>query len=165
MCGITFKKYTQNDEKIREIVKFIVIDLQPISIVEDSCFRRLIDYSTFTVDIEHLYENKRQICFCLESVDSMSITTDGWTSKYTADYYTSVTIHYINQDAELVSSLIKIIRLNNVAHTAENIAHGISETLMNWGLKSKCCAVVSDNAAQSERNTINTQKLTAITFS
>jgi hypothetical protein len=56
-------------------------------------------------------------------------------------------LHYTNESGHLVSSLLKMLYLNNGAHTGENIARAIDNLLNDWGLRNKCIAVVSDTAA------------------
>ncbi len=149
-----------SEKQIRaEVIRFIVTDLQPISIVEDPGFLRFVKFafpqyqvparSTVTLDIEKMYNQAKQSFIDkLKAVEFIAITTDGWTSKYTTDYYVAVTLHYVNpEDGQPKSNLMRMIQLNSVAHTGENIAHAIEMALNEWKLYPKIVAVVSDSAA------------------
>jgi hypothetical protein len=146
--GLKPKAYGQADAQIRhEILKLICRDLQPISIVEDSGFMSFIQFafpaykiparSTFTLDLEKLYKSvKQRIMGELSDLTHLSITTDGWTSKYTQDHFVSVTVHYVDKETKPISTVIAMICLDKAAHTAQNIANAIEAILVEWQIKS-----------------------------
>ncbi len=98
----------------RDIGVFIAADMRPFSVVENLGFRRLLHtlearytilsraHFTRTV-VPTLYkEAKVKVVQTLKEAESISITTDGWTSRCTQGYIT-ITAHIINSDWEIVS--------------------------------------------------------------
>ena len=90
----------------------IAVDLQPISIVENSGFRRLINF----LAPQFVLKNRRQYseeelpkCFAeakhrvneiMDNVEYLSLTTDGWTSKANTHSLLSVTVHFLDENFE-----------------------------------------------------------------
>jgi hypothetical protein len=59
------------------------------------------------------------------------------------------------------SNLMRMIKLNSVAHTGDNIAHAIETSLKEWKIYPKIVAVVSNSAASQ----VKANELLNITFS
>nr|CAH7714552.1 unnamed protein product [Callosobruchus chinensis] len=153
------------EKKINDLIlKMIVKDLQPFSVVEDSGFRDLMNYlepnyklpsryvlssglleSHFTIVRETLKEELRRASY-------VSLTTDGWTSRATTSYQ-AVTAHYILSDVwELRSALLGCFECNE-RHTAEYIKQELSNIISDWEIGDKIVACVTDNAANMKAAT------------
>ncbi|XP_025418959.1 zinc finger BED domain-containing protein 4-like, partial [Sipha flava] len=100
------------------LIKMIVTDYQPLSLVENSGF---LEYSK---KLQPLYKVPT----------SLSITTDIWTSDNNIAYLT-VTCHFIFDDR--LYSPVLATREMHESHTGVNIANLLSDILNEWGIKDK----------------------------
>ena len=99
------------------ILNLIIMDIQPLSIVEDRGFRHLIhslDPRYEIVSRKHLSSRllperyaseKAALVEMLKSVQHLSLTTDCWTSRAN-EAFTTVTCHFIDQEWELKASVL-----------------------------------------------------------
>ncbi|KAK3890989.1 hypothetical protein Pcinc_005154 [Petrolisthes cinctipes] len=139
------------------VVKMIVKDLQPLSIVEEEGFRELVTAldSRYTLPsrrelvrthLPHLYQQERQrLHEELGSASYIALTTDIWTSRQTKGYIT-ITAHYISPEWSLKSCVLETARMKK-EHTAENIANYIRRVCEEWDIFHKVCCIVTDNGA------------------
>ncbi|KAJ4945987.1 hypothetical protein JOQ06_023665 [Pogonophryne albipinna] len=82
----------------------------------------------------------------LKNVEYYATTTDLWSSR-TTEPYLSLTVHFINDDFELKSHCLQTVYFP-ADHTGENIAHGLRESLSNWGLKEEDqTCITTDNGS------------------
>lgn len=143
----------------QQLIKMIVKEYHPFSIVEDKEFRKLINMlspnyvipSRKTVSnslLPQIYQIavqnvKRQ----LEDVSAICLTTDGWTSV-TNQSFVAVTAHFINpkRDYEISTVLLGCTDFPQ-SHTGDNLALFLKNTVAEWGLNQRVAAVVTDNAA------------------
>lgn len=145
------------------IAKMIIIDLQPVSIVEDEGFAMLLKHleprykipsrKYFTERIlPEIYDSmKNKIITELLKQDFLSFSTDMWTSKYTAQSYMCLTTHYLNDDFEPKSAAISCVKFDDI-HTAENINLKFNIIIDEWNINiNKCFAIVHDNAANAKK--------------
>ncbi|KAE9528899.1 hypothetical protein AGLY_012474 [Aphis glycines] len=145
------------------LIKMIVTDYQPLSLVENSGF---LEYSkklqplykvpsrkTLTTKLLLNEYNKIVTILkkMLENVASLSITTDIWTSNNNIAYLT-VTCHFIFDDR--LYSPVLATREMHESHTGVNIANLLSDILNEWGIKAKIVTIVSDNGSNI-KNAIN----------
>ncbi|XP_018331652.1 zinc finger BED domain-containing protein 1-like [Agrilus planipennis] len=151
------------DKLDKALLQMIVIDYQPLSIVENKGF---INYSNnlnphyqlptrkllTSVWLENLYqEESRKIKTILTDVANVAVTTDIWTSDSNKAYI-SVTIHFVYNN-QMVSRNIATNELEDVHHTGENIARALNSIFQEWNINNKIVTVVSDNGANI-KNTI-----------
>lgn len=156
-----------NNEQIRKIdaalIKMIVKDYQPLSVVENSGF---IEYTSILQPLykipsrkkisndilPNLYAEKalylREI---LEKISNVAITTDIWSSNSNKSFIT-VTCHYIC-NYEIHARVLATQEILG-SHTGENISLQLREILNEWGVFDKVTTIVSDNAANM-KNAIN----------
>ncbi|XP_076042318.1 zinc finger BED domain-containing protein 4-like [Oratosquilla oratoria] len=135
----------------------IAEDLQPVSVVEDKGFRRLlhglnpryqlpsrreISRTLLPNLYKHEVEKMRKE---LDQAKHISLTTDIWTSRQTKGFIT-VTAHFISQDWTLHSAVLETVCMTK-AHTSENIAEELTLVSNKWNIKEKICSIVTDNAA------------------
>lgn len=138
------------------VMKVICWDFQPFSVVEDRGFKNLLNTCAPSYDIPSrkyfantllpaLHEKKKnEIKEELQSVKSVCLTTDSWTSP-TNDSYTAVTAHYINENLEMKSIALECA-VSDFAHTSRNLADDLSRVINEWELSNKVAMVTTDNA-------------------
>lgn len=140
------------------LLKMIVTDFQPFSIVTDQGFR---DYSN-ALDPSYKLPSRskltrellpRMYADVLEGTrtkisqaEFITLTTDGWTSRNTESYI-AVTAHYISSEFETGSCLLDCYNYVE-RHTAENLSAELQRICREWEIApEKVAAVVTDNAA------------------
>ncbi|XP_041374446.1 zinc finger BED domain-containing protein 4-like [Gigantopelta aegis] len=159
-------RWAANDHRTlaadRKLTEMICLDMQPMSMVEDTGFKTFVDtlqpsYSLPTRKhlrwnlIPKLYnEIKANIKQQLEMVEIVSITTDHWTSRAN-DAYMSVTAHILTEDFELKDFCLDVAYMPQ-SHNAENISRALVDSVKSWipgagTNKEVKIYVVSDNAA------------------
>lgn len=141
----------------RMLVEMVALDLQPLSIVEDTGFKRLLKcldsryeppsrkHITQTLLPARCKTERERVKAELEMVTDVSVTTDIWTSRATEGYIT-VTIHFLNQLWQL-ESLVLETRVLEGDHTGDVIAAALTEIVNDWNISGKVRVVISDNAA------------------
>lgn len=138
------------------LVDLIVLDLQPLSIVEDTGFRALINYldpkynipSRKTVKklIENAYNEKKcRIQEELAEASDVSVTTDTWSSM-NKDHFLSTTCHFTTKNFELKTYVLQTDQLKG-SHTSDVLSDALRYTFSEWNVEGKVRAVVTDNAA------------------
>lgn len=134
----------------------IVIDLLPVSRVEDRGFRqflKVIDqkYSppsrrTIMRDsLPRLYQSKKELINKVEEISWCSFTTDLWTSNTTMGYIT-VTCHFINVDWEMESSVLTTSHVPE-SHTSEYLATELRRIADDWKITTKIHCGITDGAS------------------
>jgi len=139
------------------LMKMIVRDMQPFSIVEDRGFREYVAHldpscqlprrRTLTRELLlRLYDDvKEEVETVLSGVENVSLTTDSWTSRSTENYI-AVTAHYITAEWEMGSYLLECVKYRE-RHTAENLRDKLIRVICDWKLDGKVVSVCTDNAA------------------
>lgn len=152
----------------RKVLDLIVVDMQPLSIVEDKAFRALVyaldkRYSIVARStlrdrlLPKVYNDKKSELFKeLTTVDHVGITTDQWTSRAT-EGYTTVTCHYIRSDWSLASPVLAT-RSSGARHTGENMAEELIGVFKQFGISDKVTTVVTDNAKNAKKSVRITAK-------
>ena len=151
-----------NNARAQEITRaigyFIGKDLRPFSVVENEGFRLLMNtlepryripsrQHFSQVVVPKLYQEVRaDVVEIVRRADTVSITTDGWTSRATQSYIT-ITAHVINADWELAGFVLQTRPLLE-SHTGANIAEVLKGAVAEWQLErqQQGIAVVTDNA-------------------
>lgn len=140
-----------------QLVKLIVKDYHPFSIVESESFKSFVKtlnpgYSlpsrktVSTSLIPQLYNKTAEVVREeLNDASAVAITTDGWTSITNQSYF-SLTAHFIDDQCNLKSYLLDCFEYEE-RHTAENIAGELQRVVNEWGISSKICGAITDNAA------------------
>ncbi|CAI6342938.1 unnamed protein product [Macrosiphum euphorbiae] len=138
------------------IVKMIAEDLQPVSIVENTGFRNLVQLldSRYKIPnrrtltrsiIPNLYEETRtKVHSLLAQSKYVSITTDIWTSINT-DSFITITAHFVQGDRLNTVVLCTKKLLNN--HTGENLAEVLLTEFNKWDIQSKIAGIVTDGGS------------------
>jgi len=139
------------------LLKMIVRDFQPFSIVEDEGFKEFVHAldPSYVLPTRHLLSKELLVSKYQQAIDSVrrvmsnaeavSLTTDSWTSICTENYI-AVTAHYITADFHFGSCLLECIRYTD-RHTADNLCTELRRVIGYWELETKLVAIVTDNAA------------------
>jgi len=142
----------------QQVIRMIVKEYYPFSIVEDNEFKKLINmlnpgYSlpsrkTLSVSLLPVLYNKISEEIKLDinvNAQYVSLTTDAWTSLKNESYM-AVTVHFIDKSCELKSYLLQCAKFPE-RHTSENIKNALLNIVKDWGLQNKVAACTTDNAA------------------
>ncbi|XP_059096593.1 zinc finger BED domain-containing protein 4-like [Tigriopus californicus] len=156
------KGYPPNSDRKRELdqwlCRMIATDLQPISIVEDVGFKNFCAamdpfYSLPTrrtlsnVDIPNLYTKVQdQVKTVLRGVDTVSITTDLWSSKNCVSFI-AVTVHYFDEETLTLQALILDCLRIRGRHTAQLLGEELKSILQRNALEDKVLLGITDNGA------------------
>ena len=146
---------SQSEKITQAIADMIIKDYIPLSIVESESFVNLMqivapDYkvpsrNTVKSRLIKRYDDERDsLVKELNSVQSVSLTTDTWTSNATESYIT-VTEHHITDDWEMQSNVL-MTRAMPERHTGENLANKLLDCASEFELENKVESVVHDNA-------------------
>ncbi|CAH2007669.1 unnamed protein product [Acanthoscelides obtectus] len=147
------------EKKINHLIlKLIIKDLQPFSIVEDSGFIELINYlePNYPIPSRYMLSSglldaqftlvKEKLKDELKRASHICLTTDGWTSRATTSYQ-AVTAHYILGDIwEMRSALLGCFECQE-RHTADYIKQELIHLVTDWEINDKIFVCVTDNAS------------------
>ena len=89
-------------------------------------------------------DRKEEFISDLKEVESVSLTTDTWTSNATKSFIT-VTEHHTNEFWNLQSNVL-LAREMPERHTGENLANELKSAVAEFNLDGKVSTVVHDNA-------------------
>ncbi|XP_038160178.1 zinc finger BED domain-containing protein 4-like [Cyprinodon tularosa] len=145
--------------KITEaLTQYIALDDQPLSVVENIGFRRLLSVlepryeipsRQYITDRElpKLYDLvKRHIQSLLQDVSAISLTTDIWTSSVSPVSLISLTAQWVDKDFTLQRAVLHAKQFRG-SHTSQAIADVFDEMLRKWGVpKTLIHVVLRDNA-------------------
>lgn len=159
------RKYERSSKEAkrlnRAVAEFICMDQIPISVVDKTGFRNLVEqldkryemprrkYFSET-EIPTLYNETRSVLESqLSSQPYFACTTDLWTSR-TVDSYMAVTIHFISDSWEMQSWCLGCAAMHS-DHTGENIREVLEETVIQtWKLDmARLSGITTDNASSN----------------
>ncbi|KAM9830564.1 E3 SUMO-protein ligase ZBED1-like isoform 1-T1 [Syngnathus typhle] len=139
------------------ILKMLVTDMRPLSMVEDEGFKKMISAfnpkysmparSHFTSLMEKKHQQiTEKLKTVLQDTESVALTTDVWTSVATESYL-RVACHFVGEDWQMKSFSLTTGPLKE-NHTAADIADLLEETTDKFHIPfPKVKAVVHDNGA------------------
>lgn len=139
----------------RLYVQYIVNAMLPLSTVEDSSFRTLVQglnpsasvMCTKTLKSRLEYEMgcmRTSIRKQLSSIEFVSCTADVWSTKTRS--FLGVTAHWLNSDLTRKSCVLGVKRFAG-SHTHIRIAEHLYEMFSVYGIESKVITVVTDNGS------------------
>lgn len=142
-------------ELTKGLMKFVVKDLRPLSIVEGEGFLEFMNIAvpeyivpskqTIIRLVEQTAQNEKINLKCfLKNIPHVCITIDFWTSL-TNHSYLGVTCHYLD-NWYLRTRVLETVEVPE-SHTSINIVNNLKYILKFWNIENKVCAIVSDNAA------------------
>lgn len=155
-----FRKGGPQDTAItNKIAEMVCVDLQPLTIVEDVGFRRLVSHleeryemvsrkTLSTVVIPKIVKSvSEKISEIVTTASTFSNTSDIWTSKSGNDFI-SVTVHFIDDDWQLQHLLLEVLPFSGESHTAVNIEENLRVCFRKWRIEiGNISAMVTDSAA------------------
>ena len=161
-----FPKDSPKATKITDkIVEFIVLDDQPLSVVENVGFRRLMEhlepryslpgrkYISETA-LPKLYEAVGEHISCmLKDAHAISFTTDIWSSDVCPMSLLSLTSHWVDRETSFTPRSA-VLHANEFrgSHTGKLIAEAIEGMLVQWKIpKSNIHVVLRDNASNMKK--------------
>lgn len=119
-----------------KVIEFILLDDQPLSVVENVGFRRLVEHlepryqlpnrhfiSDMAVPLKYK-EVREFISKCLESTDTVSLTTDIWSSNVCPMSLLSLTAQWVDSSFTLQKAVLQAKQFRG-SHTGESIATAI----------------------------------------
>jgi len=148
---------TKRQSLDQQLLKDIVMEYQPFTIVEDPEFRKFVHMlnpgydlpsrKTVSLLLSNMYNQVHDEIKASSNsnVEFVSLTTDTWTSlKH--ESYTAITVHFIDENCKLNSHLLSCFKFSE-KHTSENLKTSLLEITENWGIHNKIVACTSDNSA------------------
>jgi hypothetical protein len=141
------------------LIKFVLMTDQPLSIIENEYFRDLlcsidpqvldsissISRESLATDIKaRAIALKEKLKEKLKKVDTVAITTDLWTSPNHTNY-AGITAHFYHQNV-LNNYCLDLVEMEG-SHTAENIQNIIGEALKEYEIEDKIVAITTDAAS------------------
>lgn len=156
-------KFKSNDPRATKIdsliAEMICLDLQPISIVEDEGFLKLLNHleprynvpsrKTFSSKILiNMYKKvQAQVKSDLLEAKHVAITTDMWTSVANCDFM-AVTAHFFCAKTNtMVHKCLECVPFPEISHTAINILNFLTQVFKEWEIENSVVGIVRDNGA------------------
>lgn len=152
---IPIQKHGQK-EKEESTLRWILSTTQPLSTVTHKAYiehMRIID-PEFVVPGEKKLRmmiarsygyNKEKLMQLLKTAQSISLTTDLWTSR-SKHGYLGLTATWINQNFEILDVLLEITYFPT-PHTAEAIADVIKNSIKKWKIEDRVITITTDNGS------------------
>ena len=154
--------YPSNSDRNKQITAaigyFLAKDMHPISTVEGEGFKNLMQtldkryalpsrHHFSRVVLPNMYDKcRKEVEEEVSTADNFAATTDLWSSR-TMEPYISLTVHFIDTEFTLRVRCLQTAFMPE-DHTGCNIAHGLREALLEWGLnEGKLVCITTDNAA------------------
>ncbi|XP_072569011.1 zinc finger BED domain-containing protein 4-like [Paramormyrops kingsleyae] len=161
------EKYPANSVKAtkitEKIMECIVLDGEPLSLVERTGFRRLIEFleSRYTIPsrkyftetaLPELYKRVRDhIAKQIKDVTAMSFTTDIWSSDVCPISLLSLTVHWLDTSCTPHSAMLQAKNFHG-SHTGETISAAIKQMLDQWRIPlCNVHVILTDNARNMKR--------------
>ncbi|XP_023157060.1 zinc finger BED domain-containing protein RICESLEEPER 2-like [Zea mays] len=153
------------------IAKMIIVHEYSLRMVEHRWFNILMKWmnnsyesigrKTIKNECMKVYESEKDLLKkTLRETESISLTTDLWTSNQNVQYM-SLVGHYIDENWELQCRVLNFVELDP-PHTGVVIAQAIFECLVEWKIEDKVITITLDNASNNDVAITNlTSKLLA----
>jgi hypothetical protein len=139
-------------------MNMILTDMQPVSVVEDERFVRLIKqaWPKHELPSRKYFSDKWPFIYGLvrDAIKTrlrkegwFSFGTDGWSSRNGEYSYESVTAYWLDDDFNLQSRVLDIIEETG-RHTGENLKNLLADMLESWSIvPGRVHTVVTDSGA------------------
>lgn len=153
-------KWDTTDSRAKEIHKavaeMIAVDNQPISMLENNGFQRLIHtlkpkyqipsrkYMSEVIIPEVYTKVKNVIRAEIAKAKAISITTDIWTCMNNLLGFLSYTAHWLDEEFELQHRVLQMQHFRG-PHTADNIRSVLSDLSVSWDIDTRIHLVLRDN--------------------
>ncbi|KAG8176090.1 hypothetical protein JTE90_025548 [Oedothorax gibbosus] len=148
------------DKLDKQLIRLIVKEYNPFSIVEDKEFinfvkllcptyklpyRKTISNGLLNATYNDAVDECRKV---LDKVRNVSLTTDGWTF-INNESFIATTVHFIDEDGDLKSLLLGCSRFE-ASHTSVNLGEDLKSNLQLKGLEGKVVCVTTDTRSHSD---------------
>ncbi|XP_028437798.1 uncharacterized protein LOC114558197 [Perca flavescens] len=161
------------------LLEMLVVDAQPLSIVENVGFKAFVNLldptyvrpgrKTLKAMLQRKYEvTKEKAMAELGKASTVSLTADMWTS-INMDAYLAETCHYVTEEVKLSTVLLGGRKFPDT-HTAANIAEAKSALMTDWGITGKVqgdgvlqCKLVSACSGETHQGMCKHHSTTIIT--
>lgn len=162
--GEPYEKDSKKQKEINsKIMEFICLDHQPLSVVDDVGFKRLVNH----LDPRYVHQGRKyftDVCLpeiyntvyehiktLMSNVTSVSFTSDIWSSSVSPMSVLSLTAQFINEDFQLKKVVLHSREFAG-SHTAEAIAGAFRDMYQAWGIPmEKVHVILRDNARNMEK--------------
>jgi len=157
-AGASFKYETSKKKLLdKAITDMILLDLQPLGIVEQPGFKRLLQtleprYHIPTPDtlsstiLPPLYRGeKNRLKNELRKVASVTVTTELWATPVTEGFLT-ISVHYLDSNWKKCCAVLETCKITE-NHSTESIAEELNRIFTEWAILGKITCVVIDNSA------------------
>jgi hypothetical protein len=146
----------EQKEKEESMLQWILLTTQPLSTVTQKAYiehMHILD-PEFIVPEEKKIRmmiarsygyNKNKLMQFLKSAQSISLTTNLWSSHSKHGYLGIIAI-WISQNFEIIDILLEITYFP-APHTAENIARIIKSIIQKWNIEDRVITITTDNSA------------------
>ena len=149
------RNVSKNDVK-NAICDYIIERNEPFKIVRDKAFKKFVNrlqpntqipsYQTVMKTIDEKFEKMmNSIKECLENVDYVAFSTDGWSSVNKS--FLGYTITWLNEDLERVIVVVACERFIG-RHTYDQVGAHILKTLNKFGILSRTVGGTTDGAGE-----------------
>ncbi|GJY89032.1 zinc finger BED domain-containing protein RICESLEEPER 2-like protein [Tanacetum coccineum] len=118
----------------QDLAEMIIVHEYPLVMVEHHGFRKLVR------GLQPLFR---------KNASRIAITTDMWTSSNQKKGFMTITAHYIDDNWNLQSRLMRFIYVP-CPHTADVLANVLYESLCDWNIDRKISTVTVDNCTTND---------------
>ena len=147
----------------QKVLEFIVLDAQPMSVVEDEGFRRLLEHleprhclpSRKYFSETALPDQYKKVCEHIskeiKDVKAMSFTTDIWSSAVCPMSLLCLTVHWLDTSCTPHSAMLQAKNFHG-SHTSDTISAAMKEMLDQFHIPlNKVHVILRDNASNMKR--------------
>lgn len=143
-----------------KLLNFIVLDDQPLSVVENVGFRDLMEhlqprynlpsrkYLSETALPELYNQVSTKLAAELKGVADLSFTTDIWSSDVSPMSLISLTVHWVDSASYALQSAVLHVKKCRGSHNRQTIAESITAMLDHWKIPlNRVHVILRDNAS------------------
>ena len=144
----------------RKIAEMMALDYQPLSVVNDVGFTRLLQ----TIEPKYKMPSRKYFIDNVlpkikENIDTklaqllkdVSLTTDIWSTSLSNESLISITAHWIGDEFKCMSAVLHAQKVEG-SHTGVAVCQALESMLENWKIsKSRIHMVVADNASNMKK--------------
>ncbi|CAB4443300.1 unnamed protein product [Rhizophagus irregularis] len=153
----SFYDKEKNSEFVKLLIKWIVIDMLPFSLVDSIYFNEFLQKlnpkfrcpgrTTLKNEIMSEFKSRREciVDFVKDIPGRCSITTDIW-SSIKNEAFIGVTIHFITNEWKLKHFTLEVLRITG-SHTGNAIYEILNKLLEDFDLKQKIISITTDNGS------------------
>ena len=152
--------YSKQESLTKNVVGFVIGTVQPLSIVEDKDFIKMVNgfdlyykvpcTKTLKDRISSAYEvGADKIKNQLFQLENISLTLDAWSSSAHIPYL-GVTAHWVTSKFEPYELLLSMEELP-YPHGATEIQEHLADLFDEWEINSKITAIVTDNGSNVKK--------------